>query len=140
MKAKNLFAILIVTFFGYIVLTQSLNYVQNNQLEKYGSNDIDTIICESTFNLDFNITKNIKTTKGLYWTNVKLFLDYDKNPNFFAEVEITITPILDFLNIWEQNNKAFMFSDPQQYYNISSSNFYEIKKDTPLFTVKKKDK
>ena len=138
MKAKNLFAILIVTFFGYIVLTQSLNYVQNNQLEKYGSNDIDTIICESTFNLDFNITKNIKTTKGLYWTNVKLFLDYDKNPNFFAEVEITITPILDFLNIWEQNNKAFMFSDPQQYYNISSSNFYEIKKDTPPFTVKKK--
>lgn len=138
MKAKNLFAILIVISFGYIVLTQSLNYVQNNQLEKYGSNDIDTIICESTFNLDFNITKNIKTTKGLYWTNVKLFLDYDKNPNFFAEVEITITPILDFLNIWEQNNKAFMFSDPQQYYNISSSNFYEIKKDTPLFTVKKK--
>lgn len=138
MKAKLLFAILAVTSFGFIAITQSLNHLQNKNLSKYGSDKIDTIICENTFNLDFNITKNVKTTKGLYWTNVKFFLDYDKDPNYSASVEITITPILDFFNIWSQNNKAFMFSDPRQYYSINDSHFYRIEKDKTLFTVKKK--
>lgn len=138
MKARLLFAILIITFAGCIAVTQSFNYLQNKRLAKYGNNNIDAIICDSTFNLDLNITKNIKTTKGLYWTNVKFFLDYDKNPNYFSNIEITITPILDFFNIWSQNNKAFMFSDPRQYYSINDSHFYRIEKDKPLFTVKKK--
>ena len=138
MKSKILFAILAITSFGFITVTQSLNYVQNKNLSKYGSDKIDTIICENTFNLDFNITKNVKTTKGLYWTNVKFFLDYDKDLNYSASVEITITPILDFFNIWSQNNKAFMFNDPRQYYRINDSHFYKIEKDKPLFTIKKK--
>lgn len=140
MKAKILFAILIITLFGCVAITQSFDYLQNKRFAKYGNNNIDAMICDSTFNLDLNITKNIKTTKGLYWTNVKFFLDYDKNPNYSASVEITVTPILDFFNIWGQNDKAFMFNDPQQYYRINDSHFYRIEKDKPLFTIKKKIK
>lgn len=138
MKAKILFAILIITLFGCVTITQSFDYLQNKRFAKYGNNNIDAMICDSAFDLDLNITKNIKTTKGLYWTNVKFFLDYDKNPNYSASVEITVTPILDFFNIWGQNDKAFMFNDPQQYYRINDSHFYRIEKDKPLFTVKKK--